>query len=701
MPAPPLPLTLLLLAMALPLAAFVILSAAGRRLGSTFSGALGTTATTAAFVCSLISLMYWLAGGVTGPDAWGAGRGSLVLTTPWTAGIVLGLHVDSLSILLVTAGLMASFAIHVFTTGYLRNDVRAPRTFAQLSLANASFVGLMTSASLPQFGAWALVASVTGYLLSAPVPLGPGGLGVTPVPRGLTSADLPKRSAAALAMFLARAIGDALLLLACTALFAPAPGLGFPAVWQVEPGGAAAWLLLAASACYSMAFPFSLLLPDAKGAPTPAGGLLYAITLLPTGPILLARIFPVLDDSQLTALAVIGASTAVISALLALIESDLRRFLACLALTVTGVSLLAVSVGSPQGAVLNVVAVTFSVSLLSLAAGSILHACMGERRLSRYGGLLYRMPASALLLTHGIGSLLGGPLLVGSGAWSSILAHAYRSSGAGEMRGTLALLAGFTVLVLLAAACGRVWWLLLAGKPRDRLVYAAARESATLTVPVAILALVATVAGDPVLSPVRQLTVEWPGEMSRLMAGAAAQDADAQDHNGTVTWPGLSRMRPITPPVIPPPPAPDDPRMQSELEAQELPPDDKPPPLIDPLRWTLAGLALPSGALLPLLLRRRLSVAPLVKASRVTSRLYSIATSSVVLASTLARTVEAFALEPLLSTLGRIVMPLRTSPPTRTHSLSPGRAVLMTLLASALSLAAVLAMYELLRPVQP
>lgn len=604
----PLPLSLMLLAVLLPLGAFVLLVMLGRRMGTTLCGGVGTAATLGSFTCAIVTLMGWLGGGVWAGETWGAGRATLAYEVLWARGLSIGLYVDSLTVLLVACGLLASTAVHVFTTGYLRHDVRGPRIFALLALADASFVGLMTSVSPVQWMAWAMAGSLAAYLLALPVPLGPGGLGITPIPRGLTRDDLRQRATASLALLTLRLAGDGLLLLAIALwLRSGLQDPEFLAWWRLWAAAEtvafspwAGWCLVGAAICHALAFPLSLFIPDAKGAPTPAAGLVYAVTLLPSGPLLLVRCFPLLSDAHLSALSIIGAVTLVASAVCALVELDLRRLLAWVAAAGIGAMLAAIGTGSASGAVLHTVACMFGVTLLLLASGSVLHTCQGEHRLWHYGGLLFRMPASALLLAHGAGTVLGGPVLAGSGSWRTLFTHAYRSAQAGDWRGVVTLLGLAAGLVLVAAALGRLWALLMLDTPRDRVVYNAARESATLTVPVAALAVVATVIGSAVLSPVDHLVYVLPREMTGVVAGRDGPIHPGRDR-AEADEPLPPGWREIRPPMVTPPLPSDDPAEDPRPPPDEPPPDTKTPRAVDPARWMLAAF----GGVLGLLLAGR------------------------------------------------------------------------------------------------
>lgn len=722
----PLPLTLMLVAMVLPLAAFAWLVVLGRRMGTTWCGMVGTLATLGSLACVTVALMGWLGGGVWAGETWGPGRATLAYVVPWARGLPVGLFADSLTMLVVTCGLLASAAVHVFTTGYLRHDVRGPRIFALLALADASFVGLMTAPTPVQWGAWATLGALAAYLMSLPVPLGPGGLGVTPVPRGLTRDDLRVRASAALGMLAWRAAGDVLLLAACGAWvgsFADRVGgetLSWWSMWDVSlteggtrSAGAVGWCLVAAAVCHAMAFPASLFLPDAKGAPTPAAGLTYAVTLLPAGPLLLVRGFPLLSEAQLATVSVVGVLTVVTASLSALAEMDLRRLLAWAAAAGMGIALAGLGCGSASGAALHVVACMFGVTLLLLAGGSVLHACLGEHRLWHYGGLLFRMPASALLLAHGAATVLGGPVLAGSVSWQTVLTHSYRALQGGLWQGGV-VLAGLAVGgVVLAAALGRLWALLMLNVPRDRTVYAAARESATLTVPVAALAVAATVAGQAAIAPVVQLVAVLPTEVAGVVAGPEGPLNTPAPPESPRTLPRWREVRP--PPVTPPPLRPEDEGLFDVAELQrvpeaDVPPDTRTPQAIDPLRWLLGAF----GAVLGLLLAGRGRGTPSQRhAAEAVARGWFVPAVARGLvrgawsaAGLAVATVERVVLAGLVDGAGRILLPVGRRPSRAVaadvrHRLALSRGASVVLLGLAAVLMALMAAYRLLHGLSP
>lgn len=679
------PLSLLALSVLLSLSTFVLLVIAGRRMGTTLCGILGTLSSLGAFSLALVTLMNWLNGGLLAGTPWGAGRGPLSVTFPWASGLRVGLYVDSLTVLISIAGSLISAVVHLFTTGYLRHDVRGPRVFSLMALATGALTGLACSPCLLQWAVWTTVLSVAAYLIAIPVPLGPGGLGITPVPRGLTAADIAQRASSSLASLIMRSSGDGALFVACIILAWSAPSLLWEQLWSTDRVPAlAGWLIVLAAVCQSSALPVSLFLPEAKGSPTPAAGLAYSATLLPAGVLLLVRCFPLLQATHLAALSIIGSATLLSSALFALAEADLRRWISWVTAAGFGAMFAALGAGSPGGALLHLLAHMLGMGVLSLATGSVLHACLGERRMSHYGGLFFRMPASALLLAHGAATLTGAPLLAGSASWNIIIAHAFKSLTAGEPRGYISLAAILLGLLLLAASLARGWALIMTAHPRDREVYAAARESATLSVPVAILALIATVSGSALVSPVQQLISVLPREMQT----AAVQSDFAPEHKSTA-WKGNDYWRPIPPPILP---APLPPELRDD---EDLPPvivttlESEAPEWTAKLRWSITALGAIGGLAIPWFLwrgpqprqRARELLARAFHLPRISLRAAAILTR---FAATLTLGLERLVLEPAIDLAGRIAIPAFRSPPALTRT----RATLTLLLTAVLIAAA-------------
>ena len=143
----------------LPLAGFVLLLARGRRLGEPRSGHIAAGLMIAAAAISLTCAIRWVIGH---PD-------SLGVSVPWlrigSQTINLGVHIDSLTIVMFTMVTVVASAIFVYSIGYMHGDPRFPRFFTYLSLFCFSMLGLILSDSLLfLFIFWELVG-LCSYLL--------------------------------------------------------------------------------------------------------------------------------------------------------------------------------------------------------------------------------------------------------------------------------------------------------------------------------------------------------------------------------------------------------------------------------------------------------------------------------------------------------------------------------------------------------
>lgn len=146
--------------------------------------------------------------------------------------------------------------------------------------------------------------------------------------------------------------------------------------------------------------PFHLWLPNAMNAPTPVSAYLHSATMVKAGIYLLARLNPVLGGEQgwSDILVAFGAVTAVVGAVLAIRQTDLKRLLAYTTVTVLGQLTMLIGTNTTYGLqafVLYLLAHSLYKGALFMAVGSIDHAT-GTRELSRLGGLLKAMPLTGV-----------------------------------------------------------------------------------------------------------------------------------------------------------------------------------------------------------------------------------------------------------------------------------------------------------------
>src|SRR5215208_1207355 len=225
-----------------------------------------------------------------------------------------------------------------------------------------------------------------------------------------------------------------------------------------------AFSFLVAAAAKSAQFPFHVWLPDAMEAPTPVSALIHAATMVNAGIYLLARFYPAFASVPGWRMSVlmVGLISAVISALSALIASDLKRVLAYSTVSQLGYMVYAIGTGGVLASQFHLLSHAVFKALLFLAAGSVIHS-VGTRDLRRMGRLGTRMPFVRNVFIVGALALVGVPIL--NGFWSKELILEAGLEGSPIWAYAIMLLsAGLTAFYTF-----RVVWLVFFGKERDYL----------------------------------------------------------------------------------------------------------------------------------------------------------------------------------------------------------------------------------------
>src|SRR5205085_8888584 len=172
----PTPATLLLIATLLPLLGFAVLLFVGKRMGTPLAGWVGTAMIAASFVCSIGAMMSWYFAASNSAVSWGFDKEPILLTYGWVpvgdginqtnpGFLDVGIYVDSLTIAMFAMITLVSALVHIFSIGYMREDVRFPRFFTYLGLFCFPMLGLVLGGTVLQlFIFWELVG-LCSYLL--------------------------------------------------------------------------------------------------------------------------------------------------------------------------------------------------------------------------------------------------------------------------------------------------------------------------------------------------------------------------------------------------------------------------------------------------------------------------------------------------------------------------------------------------------
>lgn len=378
-----------------------------------------------------------------------------------------GMTWDELSQLMLLIVTFVGALIHIYSLGYMRDDSSKARYFGYLSLFMFSMLGIVFARNfLMMFIFWELVG-FSSYLL----------IGFWY--EKASAADAGKKA------FLTNKLGDFGFLLGIILLWNSTHSLDFnPSVL----GGSATLiglLLFCGAVGKSAQFPLHVWLPDAMEGPTPVSALIHAATMVAAGVYMLCRIFAILTLSSRTmeVVAWTGGITALLAALWAVGQDDIKRILAFSTLSQLGYMVMAVGLGSPSAAMFHLSTHACFKALLFMGAGSVIVALHHEQNIWKMGGLAGKLKATTITFAIGLLALCGFPYLF-SGALSKdlILSIAF------EKNQTLFYIA-ITTAVLTSFYMGRLFVVAFLGKSRSESADHAHENGLVMILPLVILSI--------------------------------------------------------------------------------------------------------------------------------------------------------------------------------------------------------------------
>jgi NADH-quinone oxidoreductase subunit L len=333
---------------------------------------------------------------------------------------------SSVMLLLVT---LVSLLVQIYSLGYL-SDEPAPslgRYYLYQSLFAFSMLGLVAAPNLVQlFVCWELVG-LCSYLLI-----------------GFWYRK-PSAARAAVKAFWTTKAGDVGLLIGIVLLWQLAGTFDFLELRQLAEAGTLAgaglglitFCIYLGAAGKSAQFPLHIWLPDAMEGPTPVSALIHAATMVTAGVYLLTRMafLFALTPGVLLLVAWVGAGTALMAAILACAQNDIKRVLAYSTVSQLGYMMTAIGSGFAPAGFLHLLTHGIFKALLFLGAGAVIHA-VGTNDITRMGGLGRKMPQTMAVFLIGTLSLAGLPFFAGFLSKEEILAAAW----AGGMKGPFLLL---------------------------------------------------------------------------------------------------------------------------------------------------------------------------------------------------------------------------------------------------------------------
>lgn len=405
--------------------------------------------------------------------------------------ISFGIMIDNLAAVMLVVVTLISLLVHLFSMGYMKDDVRYARYFAYLGFFSFSMLGIvLTNNILLMYIFWELVG-ISSYLL--------------------IGHWYEKKSAsnAANKAFIVNRIGDFGMFIGILILFFSFSSFAFETIFSsIEAGqmpfDSEGWLTAAGVLIFSGAvgksaqFPLHVWLPDAMEGPTPVSALIHAATMVAAGVYLVARVFPMLTADALLIIAYIGAITALIAATIAVTQFDIKKVLAYSTISQLGYMIMALGVGAYTAGFMHLVTHAAFKAGLFLGAGSVIfamHAALHKlhdhgtdaQDVRNMGGLKSKMPITYWTFLIYTLAISGVPLTSGFLSKDEILAGTLAFS---TLNGHWLLpLIGFAVAGLTAFYMFRLLILTFHGTPSDEKIQSGISESpAVMTIPLILLA---------------------------------------------------------------------------------------------------------------------------------------------------------------------------------------------------------------------
>jgi NADH-quinone oxidoreductase subunit L len=328
--------------------------------------------------------------------------------------------VDPLSslFLLIITGI--GFLIHLYSTAYMHEEepMHFGRYFAYLNLFVFSMLLLVLGGNyVVMFIGWEGVG-LCSYLLI-----------------GFWFKN-NNYNAAAKKAFIMNRIGDLGFLLAVFWLIVKLGTVSYASVFAAVAQLSATditiitTLLFVGAMGKSAQIPLFTWLPDAMAGPTPVSALIHAATMVTAGIYMIARsnILYTMAPATQTLVAIVGLSTAIFAATIALKQNDIKKVLAYSTVSQLGYMFLGLGVGAYTGAVFHVMTHAFFKALLFLGAGSVIHAMHHEQDITKMGGLKSKLTITHITFLLGCLAIAGVPPFSGFFSKDEILMAAYNAN---------------------------------------------------------------------------------------------------------------------------------------------------------------------------------------------------------------------------------------------------------------------------------
>jgi NADH-quinone oxidoreductase subunit L len=392
----------------------------------------------------------------------------------------IGIQLDRLStgMMVIVTGIGA--LVHIFSLAYMKDDEGKARYFTGLSFFMFSMTGIVLADNfIMTFIFWELVG-FSSYLL------------IGHWYQKESAADAAKKA------FLCNRVGDFGFMIGILMLWGITGTLVFS---EMEiPAGVSASVLSAAILCTfcgavgkSAQVPLHVWLPDAMEGPTPVSALIHAATMVAAGVYMLFRLqFSIgteaFEGFAGDVIAWTGGITALVAALMAVQQDDIKRVLAYSTLSQLGYMIMAVGLLAGEAGMFHLFTHAWFKALLFLGSGAVIYACHHEQDIWKMGGLLKKMPITGITFFAGFAALIAVPFTSGFFSKELILEAAH------GRQPVLFWIAAF-VAVLTPFYMTRLFVVAFLGKPKSDHADHAHEVGPLMFVPLVVLGILAVIGG--------------------------------------------------------------------------------------------------------------------------------------------------------------------------------------------------------------
>ena len=480
----------------LPLLTFIVLGLLGTKLKACTAGLIGTISLGLVALLSYFTAFQYF----TTQKIDGVYQALTPFNTTWlnvgaNLNIDLGILLDPISVMMLVVISTVSLMVHIYSMGYMKGEVGFERYYAFLSLFSFAMLGLVLATNIFQMYIFWELVGVSSYLLIGFYYTKPSAVAAAKKAFIVTRfADLFFLIGILVLSYYTQTFDFNTLNSGNASVFGSAIGSTFMGTSILSWAMA---LIFIGGAGKSAMFPLHIWLPDAMEGPTPVSALIHAATMVVAGVYLVARFFPVYVEftpEVLHGIAYVGAFTSLFAAIIALVQTDIKRVLAFSTISQIGFMMVALGVSGYEGhyglgymsSMFHLFTHAMFKALLFLGAGSIIHA-VHSNEMKDMGGLRKYMKITHWTFLIACLAIAGIPPFSGFVSKDEILTAVYHfSTGMGIW---MTVTAGLTAFYMF-----RLYYNIFWGKEHKH-AHTPHESPLTMTFPLMFLGLLTVVGG--------------------------------------------------------------------------------------------------------------------------------------------------------------------------------------------------------------